>query len=130
MAEQYIPGREITVAILGREALPVVEIKPRDGFYDYEHKYTKGMTEYICPADLPETLADELKQKGMDAHNILGCKVYSRVDFRLDTDGKFYCLEVNTLPGMTELSLVPKAAAATGLSFAGLLNRIIELSLS
>jgi D-alanine-D-alanine ligase len=129
MAEQYIPGREITVAILGDEALPVVEIVPKDGFYDYEHKYTKGMTEYICPANLPASLAGQLKYKAAEAHNILCCKAYSRVDFRLESSGKFYCLEVNTLPGMTELSLVPKAAQAVGLNFEDLLNKIIEFSL-
>jgi D-alanine-D-alanine ligase len=129
MVEKYIPGREITVAILGSEALPVVEIKPKDGFYDYEHKYTKGMTEYICPADLPEPAANEIREKALSAHKVLSCKAYSRVDFRLAPDGKFYCLEVNTLPGMTELSLVPKAAQAIGLRFKDLLNKIIELSL-
>ena len=130
MAEQFIPGRELTVAILGNETLPVVEIKPKDGFYDYEHKYTKGMTEYFCPADLPEKLADEMREKALIAHNALGCKAVSRVDYRLNPQNEFYCLEVNTLPGMTALSLVPKAAGATGLSFPALLNRIIELSLS
>jgi D-alanine-D-alanine ligase len=129
MVEQFIEGRELTVAILGNEALPVVEIKPKDGFYDYEHKYTKGMTEYFCPADLPEKLAKELQEKSLAAHNALGCKVYSRVDFRLNQKGEYFCLEVNTLPGMTELSLVPKAAGSIGMSFPELLNRIIEYSL-
>jgi D-alanine-D-alanine ligase len=129
MAEEFIEGRELTVAILGDEALPVVEIKPKDGFYDYEHKYTKGMTEYFCPAELPDELAEIIREKAMVAHKSLGCKVYSRVDFRLNSKGEFFCLEVNTLPGMTELSLVPKAASAIGLSFTDLLNRIIELSL-
>ncbi len=129
MAEEYIEGRELTVAILGGEALPVVEIKPKDGFYDYEHKYTKGFTEYFCPADLPEKLADDIKKLALLAHNSLGCEVYSRVDFRLNNLGESYCLEVNTLPGMTELSLVPKAAGASGFTFTQLLNRIIELSL-
>ncbi len=130
MVEEFIEGRELTVAILGTEALPVVEIKPKDGFYDYEHKYTKGMTEYFCPADLPEILAKELKEKSIIAHNSLGCEVYSRVDFRLNPAGEYYCLEVNTLPGMTALSLVPKAASAVGMSFEQLLNKIIELSLA
>lgn len=130
MIEEFIEGRELTVAILGNEALPVVEIKPKDGFYDYEHKYTKGMTEYFCPAELPQGLAEELKEKSLLAHNSLGCEVYSRVDFRLNSKGEYYCLEVNTLPGMTELSLVPKAASSIGLTFEGLLNKIIELSLA
>ena len=129
MIEEFIEGRELTVAVLGDEALPVVEIKPKDGFYDYEHKYTKGMTEYICPADLPKSLAEELREKSIVAHNSLGCKVYSRVDFRLSPIGEYYCLEVNTLPGMTALSLVPKGALATGMQFEALLSKIVELSL-
>ena len=129
MVEQYIDGRELTVTILGNEALPVVEIKPKDGFYDYEHKYTSGRTEYICPAELPEALSAEIRAKALSAHNSLMCKAYSRVDFRLNPKNEYYCLEVNTLPGMTELSLVPKAAAAVGIFFPDLLNRIIEFSL-
>ena len=130
MAEEYIEGRELTVAILGDVSLPVVEIKPKSGFYDYVHKYTKGFTDYFCPADLPEKLANDIREKAMTAHKSLGCSVYSRVDFRLNSRGESYCLEVNTLPGMTELSLVPKAAGASGISFEDLLNRIIELSLN
>jgi D-alanine-D-alanine ligase len=129
MIEQFIPGRELTVAILGEDALPVVEIKPKDGFYDYEHKYTSGKTEYFCPAELPEDIALEIQNQALTAHNALDCKVYSRVDFRLTPENKIYCLEVNTLPGMTELSLVPKGAQACGISFQELLNKIIELSL-
>lgn len=129
MVEEFIPGRELTVAILGDEMLPVVEIKPKDGFYDYEHKYTKGMTEYICPADLPENITTELQHHSLNAHRALGCKAYSRVDFRLKEDGSYFCLEVNTLPGMTELSLVPKAASAIDIAFPELLEKIIELSL-
>ncbi len=129
MAEEYIDGRELTVAILGDQSLPVVEIKPKSGFYDYVHKYTKGFTDYFCPADLPEKLAIDIREKAMIAHRSLGCSVYSRVDFRLNSRGESYCLEVNTLPGMTELSLVPKAAGASGIQFEELLNRIIELSL-
>lgn len=130
MAEEYIDGRELTVAILGDQSLPVVEIKPKSGFYDYVHKYTKGFTDYFCPADLPEKLANDIREKAMTAHRSLGCSVYSRVDFRLNSRGESYCLEVNTLPGMTELSLVPKAAGASGIQFEELLNRIIELSLN
>lgn len=128
--EQYIDGREVTVAILGDEALPVVEIKPKNGFYDYEHKYTSGMTEYFCPAEVPEKTAEGLQASALTAHRSLGCKAYSRVDFRLNAKGEFYCLEVNTLPGMTELSLVPKAAKAVNISFPELLNKIIEFSLA
>ncbi|MCX7877133.1 MAG: D-alanine--D-alanine ligase [Ignavibacteria bacterium] len=128
--ERYIDGKELTVGILGEEALPVVEIRPKHGFYDYEHKYTKGMTDYICPAELPAEISDELKRLALLAHNSLGCRVYSRVDFRLSTEGEISCLEINTLPGMTELSLVPKSAHAAGISFPGLVKKIIELSLS
>lgn len=129
MVEQYIAGRELTVAVLGDEALPVVEIKPKDGFYDYEHKYTSGRTEYFCPAELTEELSNELRAKSLIAHRALGCKAYSRVDFRMNPENEYFCLEVNTLPGMTELSLVPKAASAVNISFPELLNKIIELSL-
>ena len=129
MVEQYISGRELTVTVLGEEALPVVEIIPKNGFYDYEHKYTSGMTEYFCPADLTKELGSQLREMGLLAHESLRCKAYSRVDFRMNQEGQFYCLEVNTLPGMTELSLVPKAAQAVNISFPELLNRIIELSL-
>jgi D-alanine-D-alanine ligase len=129
MVEQFIEGRELTVAILEEEALPIVEIKPKDGFYDYEHKYTGGMTEYICPAELPGSLTEELREKSLIAHKALGCRVYSRVDFRLNPKNEYFCLEVNTLPGMTEMSLVPKAAKAVNISFPELLNKIIELSL-
>lgn len=129
MVEQYISGRELTVTVLGEEALPVVEIKPKEGFYDYEHKYTSGMTEYFCPADLSKELSSQLRELGLLAYKSLRCKAYSRVDFRMNPEGELYCLEVNTLPGMTELSLVPKAAQAINISFPELLNKIIELSL-
>lgn len=129
MVEQYIPGRELTVTVLGDDALPVVEIKPKDGFYDYLHKYTSGMTEYFCPADVPAEIASELQEKSLQAHRSLCCKAYSRVDFRMNPDGQYFCLEVNTLPGMTALSLVPKSAYAVGMTFPQLLNKIIELSL-
>lgn len=127
--EKYITGRELTVPVIGNEAFPVIEIRPKDGFYDYEHKYTKGMTEYFCPADiLPET-EKKAKAYALKAHEALGCSVYSRVDFILDAENKLYCLEVNTLPGMTETSLVPKSALATGMSFTQLIEKIIQLSL-
>lgn len=129
LLEEFIAGRELTVAILGNDALPVVEIIPIDGFYDYEHKYTKGKTNYVCPATILSDLAASLQETALKAHNALGCKAYSRVDFRLNSEGKYFCLEVNTLPGMTELSLVPQAAKAAGILFPELLNKIIEFSL-
>lgn len=127
--EEFIDGRELTVTILGRESLPIVEIRPKSGIYDYANKYTAGRTEYFCPADLPRALEEEIRELARRAHTALGCNGYSRVDFRLDTDNVPFCLEVNTLPGMTATSLVPKAAAAAGMSYAALCERIIALAL-
>lgn len=129
LIEKYIRGRELTVPVIGNETFPVIEIKPKDGFYDYEHKYTKGMTEYFCPADIPEEKEKQARYNALRAHRIIGCSVYSRIDFILDEKNELYCLEVNTLPGMTETSLVPKSAAAMGMSFDKLIERLIELSL-
>ncbi len=129
LVEEFIPGRELTVAILGEEALPVVEIVPKSGFYDYHAKYTSGASDYFCPADITPKVEAEAKDFALTAFNILGCSGYARVDFRLNPDGELFCLEVNTLPGMTSTSLVPKAAKAAGLSFEQLLTKIIELSL-
>ncbi len=129
LVEMFIDGREITVAVLGEEALPVIEIIPEGGFYDYEHKYQKGRTSYVCPADILKSMADKVKKFAVMAYQSLGCSGYARVDFRLGLDDRFYCLEVNTLPGMTETSLVPKAALANGMDFNSLISRIITLSL-
>lgn len=129
LVESYIDGREITVAVVGDEALPVIEIIPKGGFYDYEHKYTRGMTNYVCPADLLKSQSDKVCHFARLAHQALGCKGYSRIDFRMGIDNLFYCLEVNTLPGMTETSLVPKAARAAGMEFELLLEKIMQLAL-
>lgn len=129
LIEKYIKGRELTVPVIGTETFPVIEIRPKDGFYDYEHKYTKGMTEYFCPADIPADIENKAREDALKAHRILGCSVYSRIDFILDENNDLYCLEVNTLPGMTETSLVPKSAAAMGMSFNQLIEKLIELSL-
>lgn len=129
MIEKYIPGRELTCTIIGDEAYPIIEIKPKGGFYDYEHKYTKGMTEYICPAKIDSQIEGQIKFHSLKAHNSLGCSVYSRVDFILSSDMNAYCLEINTLPGMTETSLVPKSARAKEIEFPELLEKIIHLSL-
>lgn len=129
LIEQYIKGRELTVPVIGEEAFPVIEIKPKDGFYDYEHKYTKGMTEYFCPAEIDIETEKAIKYNSLKAHKALCCSVYSRIDFILDENNELYCLEVNTLPGMTETSLVPKSAAANGMNFEQLIKKIIELSL-
>ncbi len=128
LVERYIPGRELTVAVLGDEALPIIEIAPDGGFYDYEHKYTKGMSQYICPAELDDELSAFIQNLAITAHKACGCSGYSRVDFRLDEDFQPWCLEVNTLPGMTATSLVPKAAAAADIDFTQLCERIIELA--
>jgi len=129
LIEKYIPGREITVAILLNEALPVLEIVPRSGFYDYEHKYTSGMSEYIVPANIPADVAKEAQRQALIAFQSLGCEGYARVDFRLNDDNKIFCLEVNTLPGMTATSLVPKSAKAAGISFEELIDKIIRQAL-
>jgi D-alanine-D-alanine ligase len=129
LIERYIPGREITVAVLGADPLPVVEIVPESGLYDYESKYTKGKSAYHCPADLPGSLATEIQRAGLAAYRALGCRGYARVDFRLSPEGEAHCLEVNTTPGMTEVSLVPMAARAAGVGFGDLLERILRMAL-
>jgi D-alanine-D-alanine ligase len=128
LVERFILGRELTVGVLGDHVLPIVEIHPLDGFYDYTNKYTKGRTEYFCPALLPDEVTLAIQQHALAAHRSLGRTVYSRIDFLLEKDMSPYCLEVNTLPGMTATSLLPKAAAAVGLSFADLCRKIVELS--
>ncbi|MBK6291489.1 MAG: D-alanine--D-alanine ligase [Ignavibacteria bacterium] len=128
LVERYIPGRELTVAVLGNEALPIIEIEPKEGYYDYANKYTKGKTEYHCPADLSEEVQDHVQNLAVAAHHILGCRAYSRIDFRLTEDNIPYCLEVNTIPGFTETSLVPMAARAAGIEFGELCEEIIRLS--
>ena len=125
LCEEFIPGRELTVAVIGDEPMPVLEIRPKEGIYDYTNKYTAGRTEYFCPAEIPDSIALEIQTLALRAHNRLGCSGYSRVDFRLSDEGEPYCLEVNTLPGMTATSLVPKMAAAAGISFVEVCERII-----
>jgi D-alanine-D-alanine ligase len=119
----------MTAAILDDEALPVLEIIPKSGFYDYKSKYTSGMSEYIVPADIPEDVYKKLQEQALTAFKSLRCKVYARVDFRLSEDNIPYCLEVNTLPGMTATSLVPKMASEVGISFNELIERIIRKSI-
>ena len=130
MIEQFIPGRELTVAVLGEQPLPIVEIRPHGGHYDYESKYTAGMTDYFCPADLPEPLAARIREMGARAARILGCHGVSRADLRLSPRNEPYLLEVNTIPGMTPTSLVPMAAKAAGMSYDDLVARMIELALA
>ena len=128
LVERYIKGREFTVGILGDAALPLVEIVPKHGFYDYDNKYTAGATDYFCPAELDRAKAGHIQELALRAHRVLCCGVYSRVDVLLDAAGHPFVLEVNTIPGMTATSLLPKAAAAAGLSFTALCERILDLS--
>ncbi|MCR4438856.1 MAG: D-alanine--D-alanine ligase [bacterium] len=127
--ERFIAGREITVALLAGEALPVVEIIPEHGFYDYECKYSHGKSRYEVPAPIPEPTRLEAQEMAVKAYQVLYTQDYGRVDMRYREDGKVYCLEMNTLPGMTGISLVPKAARAAGMEFAELCERIVELAL-
>jgi len=129
LIEEFIAGREVTVGILGDQALPVVEVIPLSGFYDYESKYTVGKTEYVVPAQLEEKLYQQLQHWGLRTHMALGCKGVSRVDIRIDQQGNPFVLEVNTIPGMTETSLLPKAARVAGISFEELVKRILIMAL-
>ena len=126
LIESFIKGREITVGIINGESYPIVEIIPTHELYDYECKYTKGMTNYICPAEIDKKLSEKIKKIALDIHKLLKCRHYSRVDFRLDEDNVPWFLELNTHPGMTETSLLPKSAAAAGINFNSLINRIIK----
>ena len=130
LVEAFFPGRELTVGILGKVALPVVEIVPKDGFYDYDNKYTSGASEYFVPAPLSPELALRVQQTALAAHHALDLEVYSRVDILLAPDGSMSVLEINTIPGMTELSLLPKAAAVAGLDYPSLCEEIAGLSLA
>ncbi len=130
MIEQYIPGRELTVGILGEDPLPVGEIIPKHEIYDYECKYTPGMADERFPADISSSQARALQQQAVDAFRALKLTGYARIDFRLTESGESYCLEANTLPGMTELSLIPQGAAAAGITFPELCERIAMLALT
>jgi D-alanine-D-alanine ligase len=132
LAEPFIRGRELTVAVLGGEALGVTELKPHNDFYDFEAKYTDGVTEHICPAQIPEDIAAIMMDMAARAHRVLGCKGASRSDFRWDdTQGEagVYLLEINTQPGMTPLSLVPEQARQVGIGYGELAERIIAEAL-
>jgi len=127
MVEDYISGRELTVGVIGQDpvALPVIEIIPRSGFFDYESKYTKNMTEYIVPAKIGKGLTERIMGLSLTCHQLFGCCGVSRTDFILDGDGTPYVLELNTMPGMTSTSLVPMAAEAAGIGF----HRLVEIIL-
>ena len=128
LIEEYIPGRELTVAILEDRALPIVEIVPEGGLYDYTAKYTEGKSQYVINPDLPNDVAAEIQDTSLRAFNALGCSGYARADLRLTPEGVPYVLEINTLPGMTTHSLVPKAAKAAGIEFPQLVEKIISLA--
>ena len=128
LAEPFIKGRELTVAVLNDEALAVTELRPKAGFYDYAAKYTDGLTQHICPAEVPAEIARAMMEMAAKAHRLLGCKGASRSDFRWDDEqgeAGIYLLEVNTQPGMTPLSLVPEQAKARGVEYGDLVERLI-----
>lgn len=129
LIEEYIPGKELTVTVLDGESLPVLEIKPKTGLYDYTRKYTKGETEYLCPAPIDDEITTPCLENSAMLFHELGCRHLARVDWRLSEEGALYLLEVNTMPGMTDLSLVPMAARASGLEFDELMNQFVELAL-
>ena len=132
LAEPFIRGRELTTAVLGDRALLVTELKPKSGFYDFDAKYTDGLTEHVCPAEVPEEIAEACKRIALDAHRLLGCKGASRSDFRWDDElgvEGLFLLEVNTQPGMTRLSLVPEQAKKLGMSYPELVQAIVEEAL-
>ncbi|MEX2365034.1 MAG: D-alanine--D-alanine ligase [Pseudohongiellaceae bacterium] len=128
IAEQWIEGREFTVTILGDQVLPVIELQTGNEFYDFEAKYESHETRYLCPPEMSAEKTAELETMALCAYRTIGCSGWGRVDVMQDKNGKFWLLEVNTIPGMTEHSLVPMAARAHGLSFISLLTRILESS--
>jgi len=129
LIERYIAGKEVQIGVLGGRALGGVEVRPKKSFYDYECKYTGGMTDYILPPQISDGLYSRLNEAALKAHGALGCRVYSRVDFRVDEREDIFLLEVNTLPGMTPTSLMPKIALQAGIGFGELLEEIIGASL-
>lgn len=130
VVEQFVKGREFSVGILGGKALPPIEIIPKSGFYDYAAKYQAGATVEICPADIDEQTDKKLRDAAVAAYNALHLDSYARVDFLVDENGEPFCLEANTLPGMTPTSLLPQEAAVEGMNYADLCEKIIEISLA
>ena len=127
LLERYVEGRELAVSVLGAQALPIVEAIPRQGdVYDFEARYEIGRTEFVCPADLGEEVTARVQQLALEVHGLLGCRGLSRVDLMLGADGESWVLEVNTVPGMTETSLLPQAADAAGIDFDDLVARILR----
>ncbi len=136
LVEEFVPGRELTVGVLGTQALPIIEICPKEGFYDFNNKYPfldpqgKGSADHFCPAPLDEEVTRRIQALALEATRALGLEVYCRVDFLLREDGTAVVLEINTIPGMTQASLLPEAAAAAGIGFPQLCEKILELSLA
>lgn len=129
LVEQYVKGREFSIGVIDGEALPVIEIIPKSGFYDYINKYQSGRTDEVCPAELDEETTALLQREAVRAYEALQLEAYGRVDFLLDKDGKTYALEANTLPGMTSASLIPQEAKAVGIGYEELCDKIVEVSL-
>lgn len=132
LVETFVKGTELTIAVLGNEqleALPVIQIVPRNEFYDFESKYAPGGSQHLCPAPLNAEATEKVQAMAKAAHRVLGCSGISRSDFIMDENGEFWILETNTLPGMTETSLLPDAARAAGIEFPELCTRMIELAL-
>jgi len=128
LIEEFIPGRELTVGIIDNKSLPIVEIKPNHNYYDYECKYTEGMSEYLVPAELLDSIERSISEDAIKLYQTIGCRHYARADFLLNDKGEHYLLEINTLPGMTSTSLLPKAAKSAGLEFPELIDTIIKLA--
>ncbi len=129
MIEPWIDGREFTVGIVGDEALPPMEIIPKQSFYDYDAKYLVDTTQFICPCDLSTEKQEELKDLALEAYQALGCRHFGRADFLMDREGNFWLLEMNTIPGLTSHSLVPQAAAQAGIPFPDLMYKVLEFTI-
>lgn len=127
--EKYVEGREFSVGVIDYKALPVIEIAPVEGFYDYKNKYKAGSAVETCPADLPEAVAGQMQRYAEQVAKVLGLDTYSRSDFLLDKENRIFCLEANTLPGMTPTSLLPQEAKVVGMDFNQLCEKLIEISL-
>nr|MBP8641030.1 D-alanine--D-alanine ligase [Oscillospiraceae bacterium] len=129
IVEQYIKGRELTVGVMDGKAMPVIEIIPKEGFYDYKNKYQAGLTTELCPAPIGDEATSRIQHISEKVYEALMLEAYCRVDFLMDSKGELFCLEANTLPGMTSTSLIPQMAAAQGKSFGELCEEIIEVSM-
>ena len=127
--EEYVKGREFSVGVIDFQALPIIEIAPVEGFYDYKNKYKAGSTVETCPAELSEQITKEMQGYAEKVAEVLGLNTYSRTDFLLDEEGRIFCLEANTLPGMTPTSLLPQEAKVTGVDFNQLCEKLIESSM-